>query len=73
MVARPYMERRPLTYSRGTTQHLGVLAGSVGVAEYGSGMQVGDLIDQADRALYQAKHTGRNKVVAGDATGSDVG
>jgi diguanylate cyclase len=66
------LERRPI-FNRGTTQHLGVLTCSVGVAEYKPGMQVGDLIDRADRALYRAKHTGRNKVVAGDAAGPYAG
>jgi diguanylate cyclase len=68
---RQTLERRPI-YDRGTAQHMGVLTCSVGVAEYAPGMQVGDLVDQADRALYRAKHTGRNKVVAGNATESDA-
>jgi diguanylate cyclase len=69
---RQTLERRPI-YDRGTAQHMGVLTCSVGVAEYGPGMRVGDLIDQADRALYRAKNTGRNKVVAEDRTEADAG
>jgi PleD family two-component response regulator len=46
-------------------QRLGVLTCSIGVAQYGADMQAGDLIDQADRALYRAKHLGRNQVVGG--------
>jgi diguanylate cyclase len=47
-----------------TKQKLGVVTCSIGVAHYVPGMLSGDLIDQADRALYRAKQTGRNKVLA---------
>jgi diguanylate cyclase len=58
------LQQRPLV-DRGTMQRLGVLTCSIGVAQYGADMQAGDLIDQADRALYRAKHLGRNQVVGG--------
>lgn len=35
---------------------------SIGVAAWHSGLDLEDLLDMADGALYQAKHTGRNKV-----------
>ncbi len=36
---------------------------SVGVAEYTKGMELTSLLHEADKALYQAKHRGRNCVV----------
>jgi diguanylate cyclase (GGDEF)-like protein len=41
---------------------------SIGLAQLGAGMSVQQLIDAADRGVYQAKHNGRNRVVA-NATG----
>jgi PleD family two-component response regulator len=35
---------------------------SVGVAEVGAGEAVSDAIARADKRLYEAKHTGRNRV-----------
>jgi diguanylate cyclase (GGDEF)-like protein len=37
---------------------------SVGVATYVHGEEVGALLARADKALYQAKNAGRNKVIA---------
>jgi len=37
---------------------------SIGIAQYSPGTPVGELIERADRALYQAKENGRNRVVA---------
>lgn len=37
---------------------------SFGIAQLDSGMSVEKLIENADKALYEAKETGRNKVVA---------
>ncbi|OGN08594.1 MAG: hypothetical protein A2750_03395 [Candidatus Yanofskybacteria bacterium RIFCSPHIGHO2_01_FULL_45_42] len=39
------------------------VTGSFGVAEYKNHPSLGDLINDADRAMYTAKESGRNKVV----------
>jgi diguanylate cyclase (GGDEF)-like protein len=39
---------------------------SIGVAEWEAGDTIDTLLRRADLALYEAKHTGRNKVVAAD-------
>jgi diguanylate cyclase (GGDEF)-like protein len=50
-------------------QHLGVITVSIGVASYPThGGALTDLIAAADRALYQAKADGRNRVVTAAAT-----
>ncbi len=36
---------------------------SIGVTEYQAGDEITSLLDRADKALYQAKHEGRNRVV----------
>ena len=38
---------------------------SIGIAEYNKNETIEDFISRADKALYQAKETGRNKIVAG--------
>ncbi len=60
---RDLLEKRPLL-NRKTGESLGVITCSVGVALYRPGEGTGDLIDRADKALYRAKQTGRNRVVA---------
>jgi two-component system, cell cycle response regulator len=44
-----------------------VVTCSLGVAEWEAGDTIDTLLRRADLALYQAKSTGRNKVVAGDS------
>ena len=43
---------------------LGGLTCSIGCAEYRPGEAPGELVDRVDKALYQAKEFGRNRVVA---------
>lgn len=42
------------------------ITASIGVAQFSPGNPVGELIERADRALYQAKENGRNRVVTDD-------
>jgi diguanylate cyclase (GGDEF)-like protein len=50
-------------------QHLGAITISIGVASYPAhGSVLTDLIAAADKALYQAKADGRNRVVTATAT-----
>jgi diguanylate cyclase (GGDEF)-like protein len=44
---------------------IGVTA-SFGVAEFPECSSIEELVERADKALYQAKHAGKNRVVAGD-------
>lgn len=57
---------------RSTGEELGKLSVSIGVAEFQPGESVGDLIERADRALYQAKRTGRNRTVAETELEDDI-
>jgi diguanylate cyclase len=48
---------------RSTGEELGAITVSIGVAEFQPGESMGDLVERADRALYQAKRAGRNRTV----------
>jgi diguanylate cyclase len=50
------------------SESLGTITVSIGVAQYRPGESLEDLVNRADKALYFAKNTGRNRV----ATESDV-
>jgi diguanylate cyclase len=50
--------------NRNTSEKLGQVTMSVGVAEYVNGESGEELIERADSALYTAKHNGRNQVAA---------
>jgi len=52
---------------RSTNETLGGVTVSVGAAEYRPGEDADSFIARADKALYRAKETGRNKVVIEDA------
>lgn len=60
------LETRPLM-NRTTGQKLGAITCSIGVAVYRAGEAMGNLVDRADKALYRAKRTGRNRVCAEEA------
>ena len=58
---RASIERRPIRLENGKIARVTV---SIGVAAWPSdGAQLGDALALADASLYQAKHTGRNRVV----------
>jgi diguanylate cyclase len=48
---------------RSTGEELPGITVSIGVAQLQPGEPMADLIERCDRALYKAKHTGRNRVV----------
>lgn len=48
------------------------LTATCGVAEYAAGESSRDLIQRADEALYEAKHAGKNRVVARRRTTADA-
>ena len=64
--ARSAVERHPLRLSIGQVS----ATISLGVAERGPGESRASLIGRADQALYAAKTTGRNKIVAADELAS---
>jgi diguanylate cyclase len=57
---------------KGTGEEYGVIALSVGASAYRPGEDLAELIRRADAALYHAKHTGRNRVVAEDDVPPEV-
>lgn len=46
------------------------ITASMGIAEYRQDDSIQKLLDRADRALYEAKRTGRNRIVVADAEAS---
>lgn len=57
------LSKAPLL-NRTTAQTLGIVTCSIGVAEHRPGETLTNLIDRADRALYEAKRVGRNRVIS---------
>jgi len=49
---------------RSTGEVLPGITVSIGVGQFQPGESMADLVDRCDRALYRAKHTGRNRVVS---------
>jgi diguanylate cyclase len=49
--------------NKASNEHLGRITLSIGIAEYTPGEEIPDLVLRADQALYEAKRTGRNRVV----------
>lgn len=50
-------------HKRSTGEDLGLITASIGLAEFRAGETLGEMVERADRALYQAKRTGRNRTV----------
>jgi len=59
---RTAMESTEIVYNQNSFN----LTASAGIAGYDKGLTVGDLIRRADRALYRAKHQGRNQTCIWD-------
>lgn len=59
--------------NRSTKQDLGTITMSFGVAQLEPGATAGDLFREADAALYDAKRSGRNKVVVREKLGLRAG
>ncbi|WP_256761058.1 sensor domain-containing diguanylate cyclase [Cohnella sp. WQ 127256] len=57
-------------FNNGKAQPMGKLTVSVGLASYVPGMSMQQLQDNADTALYEAKRTGKNRVVVHRGGGS---
>lgn len=56
---------------RKTGEQLGKVSVSIGVAEFEFGEPLRQFVERADQGLYQAKRTGRNKVVIGKKDSGD--
>lgn len=57
---------------RGTGETIGQITVSAGVAQHRVGERGADLVERADRALYEAKRTGRNRVCAAPEYGAAI-
>ena len=69
--ARPLAERYRVGVQRTTTEGVDQVTVSIGVAELLPGETVAQLIERADKALYAAKHAGRNRVQISTSTQDD--
>ncbi|MDP2207115.1 MAG: GGDEF domain-containing protein [Alphaproteobacteria bacterium] len=49
--------------NKASNENMGRITLSIGVAEYTPGEPIADLIERADKALYDAKRAGRNRVI----------
>ena len=57
---------------RSTGEVLPSVSISIGVAQFKLGDAITDLFERADQALYQAKRSGRNKVVTETEVSADL-